>query len=427
MIASATPSAAATASPSPTAAPTAAATANLFSYAGSLVETYTLYGTPAPAPSGSASPAPTATPWITTISNAVTQSVRATTGASFGGASGLAELATSETDTSAHATTTSTAQTFFALVGDAARVSGVDVTEAGTTANDSNGVSYETTFGAGNGIVEELPPVPNARWSDSAARTQTEVDPDGQTTTATYAADGTYAETFSYPQGGTAEALTYGDGSGVYQVPVAGTTQQNSSITVDAPAVAAGGDTILIGYSVYGAGLPAAGGFTIEDWYPATPPVLANDQYVDEGPAALPAACNVPASLATGTIDAIAEAKTRLDTLFGELETDQTTEYVSATYGILCSAIATDLKNYYDYSAQSSSLFSFSSTPIYETTIAETLGLTGASVASAATARARASAMIRPSFAHVRSVLAQYRARMLFALHARMLSRKAAR
>jgi hypothetical protein len=428
---SAPPQATATPTPVPTATPTAmpSATANAFTYAGSLAQTFTIYGTPGPAVTAPATAAPTATPWVTAIQTTVVQAVSATSGATFGSVTGLTDIATSETDTTVHTATTSAAHAYVALVADATRIAGIDVTDIGTTSSESSGVSYSTTFGSGNGIVEELPPVPYANWVNNAARTATERDPGGQVTTSAYAGPGTYTENISYPEeNGTAQAVTYSDGSGVYQAPVEGQTQQTSTITVNAPVVAASGNSINVGYSVYGAGFPEAGGFTIPDWYPATPPVLASDDFVDEGPATVPSTCNVAAAYAAGTADAFIETKSRLDTLFGELETDSNTVYVSPQFGVLCTVASEDLKNFYDFSVQSSSLFSFSSTPIYETTVTETLGLTTAGV-SGATASARAarigaarpSFMAMPSLAHVRALLAQSRLRMLHALRARAL------
>lgn len=435
--ATATAKPAATPTPAPiptataTATPASSATDNAFTYAGSLVTTYTLYGTPGPTVTAPATAAPTATPWVTTMDATVAQAVSVTTGATFGSSSGLTDLATAETDTTVHTTTTSSSNAYVALVPDATRVSGIDVIDVGTTSGESGGVTYTTTFGSGNGVIEELPPVPNAHWSNGATRTAVENDPGGQVTTSTYAAPGTYNEDISYPEeDGTAQAVTYADGSGVYQMPVEGQTQQHSTITVNAPLVAAAGNTIAIGYSIYGAGFPEAGDFTIVDWYPVTPPVFASDEFVDEGPAAVPATCNVPATYTSGTVDALVETKSRLDTLFGELETDTNTVYVSSTFGVLCTMLSDDLKNFYDFSDQSSSLFSFSSTPIYETTVAETLGLTAAGVSPAAAgarsgriAALRASFVALPSLAHAHVLVAQSRVRMLQALRARVLPR----
>ena len=395
--------------PRPTATPTSSATDNTFAYAGSLTQTFTLFGTPAPLVSAPATPAPTATPWVTTLVESVTQNASVAGGASFKGRNDLTKVVTLETDTSVHETTTTSAQTYLAIVPDATRVSGIDVTEAATTSSESSGVALATLFASGNGIVGELPFVPNARWANTAARTDSERDPDGQISSATYAADGTYTQHINYPQGGTAAVETYGDGSGVYQMPIGGESEQNSTVTVSAPVGSVPRELIPIAYSVYGAGLPGAGGFEIPDWYPGEIPALAADTFVDEGAARLPASCGVSKGLGSGPIDAIVETKSRLDTLFGEFETDRETNYESAAYGVLCRVIDDDVKNHYDFSVQSDSVLTFSSSPLY---------LTSASVAVPSTAFAAV-----PSDARVRAIVSQSRGRMLRALAARARSR----
>jgi hypothetical protein len=403
------------ASASPDPRPTSAG--DTFSYAGSLTEVFTLYGTPAPSPSASATPQPTATPWISTIQQSVSQNVTVSTGVSFASQTGLVDFKTDETDTTVHATTNVTSDDYITFVADPVRVKGQDVVLVGSTSSDSHGVSEQLTNGSGNGVFDILPEVPNSQWTNTASRIATENDPSGQTQTATYAADGSYQENVSYPEGGIAQVLAYPDGSGIYQMPVGGDASNNSSITVNA----ANNGQIQISYSVYGAGFPQAGGFQIPVWYPQVPPVLANDTYVDKGPASIPSSCNVaPIYTITGGVNEIAETKMRLDTVFGELETDSTTEYVSSAYGVLCTIVRNDLKTYYDYGGQEDAIISFSPTPLTETTVNETLGIRSAHVTAASALRRAA----KPSLAGVRTIFALARARQSHAIYTRILSRQ---
>ncbi|HEX8805391.1 MAG TPA: hypothetical protein VF741_00525, partial [Candidatus Aquilonibacter sp.] len=172
---------------------------------------------------------------------------------------------------------------------------------------------------------------------------------------------------------------------------------------------------------VYGAGNPAAGEFTIASWYPQVPPVLASDTYLDAGTVAVPSTCNVAATLAqTGSVIEVTEARTRLDTIFGELETYQAASYVSSAYGVLCVVVNDDLQYYYDFSGQTSSVFNFSSTPLEETVLTETLGLQSAQLATAnATVRVR-----RPSLVNLRAIVLRARAAEARKIEQRITSRK---
>ena len=410
------------ATPTPVPNPTAAG--DTFAYAGSLTQTFTVYGTPGPAPTSGASPAPTATPWVSTSSQTVSQNVAVSTGQSFGGQNGLADLTTKETDAAALKTTTVTSQTYFSYAQDSSRANGLDVTEFGTSSTDSNGVSLQSTIGSGNGIVQELPSVPGAQWTNGATRTDTEKDPDGQTSTSTYAADGSYQEQVNYTGGGTASVQENADGSAVYQLPVLGLTNTNSTVTVNPPA----GGQIDVAVVAQGIGIrPTSIGLTIPVWYPQTPPLLTSDSFVDEGSTTVPSSCKAAGIYAGVTVEQIVETKNRVDTVFGEYESEKTTQYISPSYGLLCAVVNDDLKSYYDYSGQSGGLFAFSPTPLLETLITESLALqseqqvTTSSVSHRATQSSSPHIAARPSFARARMILATARAQHIraFAAHLR--------
>jgi hypothetical protein len=427
-----TPAVIATATPVPTAtpAPNPTAAGDTFAYSGTLTQTFTVYGTPAPAPSPSASPEPTATPWISTSSQTVTQNVTISNGQSYGGQNGLTEFATQETDAGQLKTTTVASQAYFSFAQNTTRANGVDVTEIGTSSTDSNGASFQSVLGSGNGIVQMLPAVPGAQWSNSAARSDSEKDPGGETIAATYAADGSYQELLTFPEGGTAAVQANADGSGVYKTPLNGATTAPSTITVNAPS----GGQIQLAYEIFGLGLPASGAFTIPVWYPQTPPVLASDAFIDEGPATLPSSCNAGSAYTSANVEKIVETKSRLDTVAGEYESDKTVQYTSSSYGLLCVVVTDDVKTYYDYSGQSLGALAFGEDPLREAAASETLALQSAHLSSLSatkrTPQSSSNALFvspRPSLARVSMMLAAVHAQNLRALNSRMHSNPAMR
>lgn len=420
-----TPAVLPTLSPTPTPAPNPTASGDTFAYSGSLTQTFTVYGTPAPSPDPSATPEPTATPWVTALSQSVTQNVTISTGKTFAGQTGLTDLAAKETDAGQLKTTSVTSDTYLAYAQNASRANGVDVSEIGTASTDSNGASLQSVLGSGNGIVQQLPTVPGAMWSNSAARTDSEKDPGGEAISTTFAGDGSYQEQMVFPEGSTASAQAYADGSGVYQLPFAGVTTKPSSITVNAPL----DGQIQLAYEIYPPGLPQAGAFTLPVWYPQGTPVLASDSYVDEGSATLPSSCNAGTAYQSAAVEKIVETKSRLDTIFGEYESDRVTQYESPLYGLLCAVVKDDLQTYYDYSGQSSGAFAFSPEPLLDTAVSETLALQSAhlepmsSTARRSAAQTAAGAIsVRPSLARARMIFAAVHAKHVRALYARLHS-----
>jgi hypothetical protein len=371
----------------------------------------TLYATPAADPSqyGGSTPLPTSTPWVSTTNQTVTQSVSVSTGQSFNSRSNLTEFATNETDTGQLQTTTTTSQAYLSYVADPMRTNGIDLTEIGTSSTDSNDVAMQSIFGTGNGIVEELPYVYGGQWTNTAARTDTENDPNDENIAATYNADGTYQEQFTYPEGGTASALTRDDGSGAYNVPLEGFSNAETSLTVEAPS----GGQIVIGMNIPAGNEATA--FTLPDWYPVAPPGFASDTYVDEGSTTVPSSCKVGSSYQSASAEEFVETKTRLDTVFGEWETDQITQYVSSSYGLLCEVVNDNLQDYYDYSTQSGSVFAFTyttpATPLVVTTVSEMLALQSASYAATTSLAHRAALLPRPSLARANALIAVAHAR----------------
>jgi hypothetical protein len=238
--------------------------------------------------------------------------------------------------------------------------------------SSGSGVTETIAYDSNNGILDQLPEVPQARWSNSAARTQSIVNSvAGSSAFDTYRADGSYDESAVPVEGLHATMQSYPDGNGIYQFPFQGGAT-NSSINLAAPN--AGKINILF----VNATAHATGYGSVGVWYPSEPPPLANDSFVDAGTAAVPAACGVPAKYGR-TATELVEQTTRLDIVFGEYETTQRTAYVASPYGLICQVVSDDLKTYYNYDA-----FALESRPLTETVVGETLGLQQAKVAKQA-------------------------------------------
>ena len=256
--------------------------------------------------------------------------------------------------------------------------------------------------------MQHLPYVSGAQWTNAATRTDTENDPSGETIGTTYAGDGSYQEQLKYPEGTTSTAYVYSDGSGSYQTHVLGANWNPSTLSVNAPS----SGQIQISLEIP-AGLPVADAWTLPVWYPQSPPVLASDSYVDEGPTTVPSSCNASSAYASATVEKIVETVDRLDPVFGQYETDQITQYASTSYGLVCEVISDDLKSYYDFSGQAGAAFAFTAygTPQVDTTVSETLALQSAASAASSSLRRTAqsyaqSVLPRPSLARVRMILA---------------------
>lgn len=408
--------------------PNPTASGDTFAYAGSVTQTTTFFGTPAPSPSAGATPQPTATPWISTLSQNVSQNASVSTGQSFGGQTGLTEFTTQETDASQLKTSSVTSQTYLAYSQDSSRANGVDVTEVASSWSNSDGASFQSAIGSGNGVVQKLPFVYGAQWSNAAARTDTENDPGGEVITATYGADGSYQEKLTYPEGGTAQVQMNSDASGVYETPLNGATAGPSTITLNAPV----SGQIQVAYELFGVGPVQTGAFVLPEWYPQNPPVLAADAYIDEGSTTLPSSCKAGSAFQSVNVEKIVETKTRLDSVFGEYETTTNTQYASAVYGLLCEVISDDLKTYYDLSGQGFTALDFSSTPVDETTVSETLSLQSQKFAATAAVRRMAASstgrvLPRPSFARASLALAAIHAQHVRAFFTRAHSRSGMR
>jgi hypothetical protein len=232
-------------------------------------------------------------------------------------------------------------------------------------------------------LIDELPEVPGASWSNSAAESLNETSPGNQTSVRNVNADGSYTDTTTYPSGSqytpppapvTATIVENSNGSGSYSFPFDG--PPNTVVTLGSPQPA---PASVIPITITEPGFAPITG-TVPVWFP-TPLVLYSETDTNNGAQNIPAACNVPAGLGQ-TANAIVQTATTTDTILGTIETLVQTEYVVPTNGVACVVLDDVLVSYYDYSGQSVDVINFSSTPVETATVTTTLGLTEASVSS---------------------------------------------
>jgi hypothetical protein len=70
--------------------------------------------------------------------------------------------------------------------------------DLGYTLTDDTGYTVTQVNGTDNQLADELPEVSGASWSNTASRTITTNDGNGETSSTTYAADGSYTGTITY-------------------------------------------------------------------------------------------------------------------------------------------------------------------------------------------------------------------------------------
>jgi hypothetical protein len=384
----------------PTVAPTnasyrPAAAGDTFTYTGTLTQSFvrvplTVVPLPSPNPTNAA-----------TLQYSVTQQVSVTATAVPNGipSSALAyDFHSVETDLASLETLTTTADSIVAYVRNGGST---DVEETSSSASSGDyapdNVQYATTYGSGNGLLDVIPESGTGPigTSNNAALTQIETDPDGQITRRTVNADGSYTETSTYPDGTNATATENTNGTGSYNFPFLGFEPNGTGTMVTIPAPS--GTTLTVGI-VYPAGLFHPTQTAIQQplalWYP-NPPTLSHQQYLDNGPAALPSACSAAVPVLGGrATNQLVQTTTSVDTIFGEQETSQRTSYTATGLGVVCSLLTDVVLQYYDYSGQSfssqtgSSIY-FGSSPVQTTTTSETLAMTQATVLGLTSAQRR--------------------------------------
>ena len=313
---------------------------------------------------------------IAITTSAVTQNVSVTGGASFNGQSGIFDVKTVEVDTSPLQAITVTTDNFMNSV---ASGGGSNLISWGYTSSDTLGeslnVQYGTT-GATSVLLDQLPEVSGANWINNTAERIHETSPGNQTAVRTYAIDGSYTDTTTFPNSSqftpapapqTATIVENADGSGTYSVPFFGGANQTISFSTPSPS-----NIITVTF-------PGPSLRTATTWYPL-PLHLYTETDTNNGATAIPGACNVSAMFGT-TANALVLSTTRVDTILGTVETVAQTTYVVPTYGAACVQLTDTVTSYYDYTGGAPGI-KISSTPVETQTVVTTLGLSTTTILS---------------------------------------------
>ena len=267
----------------------------------------------------------------------------------------------------------------------------------GYTSTDDTGYMVGLTTGPNDQLADILPEAAGATWSNMAGRTATTNDGMGQTSSTTYADDGSYNGTITYPNlnpspNPTGSQLTNMatltakiDGSALLVTPRDGLDlQYNSTYTMEAPTASGPSGTITVTTMLAPAAGSTAGpsdtSTTIPNWMPAmVPGSLSNETDVDNGGMGLPSQCSAASAIAATTPNQIVQTKTNVDPLNGVLDVTTTTTYDSATVGPLCVILHDVATEYYDLSGANGSTY-FEGAPIQVTTTDETLTLSAETI-----------------------------------------------
>ena len=186
----------------------------------------------------------------------------------------------------------------------------------GNASDDGEGNTSVSTFAAPQ-VLDQLPESSGASWTNNGAVTIADTDASTETSTQTYAADGTYNESITYPANsvyytGPAPPSTVteqSDGSGDITLNLYGATY---TATNGAPV---SGSIAIAETQSYPNPTPTPYTQTIGTWFTA-PPVLYAETDNNMGAASLPASCKTGSSVPT-SVNKLVQLISRLDTVFG--------------------------------------------------------------------------------------------------------------
>jgi hypothetical protein len=362
------------ASPTPVPSPYPRTAGDTFVYSGQLQQAYQTF------PEVVAPGTPSPPPIVTTTVN-VTQTVTVRTSQTFNGASGLTGLHSVETDALASGlkTTSATTDTYEALLTNAATSQLLDY---GSQYADEAGDTISTLL-APAAVLDQLPETAGAQWANGPAATIDEAiagDTTGSAVTVvrTVNSDGSYNEKTTYPPNYSAPGYTgvgniqeNADGSGTFSFVASGGT---ISITYSPPEPQPTGSPLITvkEYSTLDTSGNAMATFQIPAWFGTAAPLYAEtDRNVGVVP--VPASCNL-AKTFPAQATAIAQTIARTDTILGYTETQTTTSYVAAGYGLLCATLSDTQTMYYDFNGDQRYVFT-SQPPLQITTVAQTIAL----------------------------------------------------
>jgi hypothetical protein len=367
------------------------------------------------------SPIPSPNPTVTAMYAAnVAITIYATSGHTFAltGQTGLVDFSATESDAwvlGEHKTITTLSDTYYSWVTNASNSSLTNVYVVGSVAQRAAGTVNQSTFstiyypGSGpetNGLIDVVPEpaktgqdVPVGPPNDASLKT-IEQDADGQVTTRTVNGDGSYVETVDYPDGTKASATETKTGTAVYSLPLGG-AKTNSTVQVFAPV--SGNIPIQVSYAAGAFGDPNARqvNWSIPSWYPS-PFALYSQTFENKGPTALPGSglgfpspnpTSTPVCAYSNTPDLpniknkpysnkLVQTTQRVDTVFGEFETETTNTWNTLGVGLTCAETVDVVNQYYDYTGQSYVIPSYQSTPQQISTYDYQIGLGNATIAT---------------------------------------------
>ncbi len=363
-----------TPTPAPSGPPHPSAAGDMFAFTGSMVQndTYTYpVGSPLPATSSTAK-----------VSQAVT--VFATANPNGGGQ--VQDFHSVETDAYPAQTVGETTDYYFK--------SGSTFSLIGYASTDGSGNRSTMMFTAPQ-VVDQIPETTGASWTNNPAGQLSQTFIDGKSATRTIASNGTYVDsvqvygtTTNYPS--IASSVTENpDGSGVFQIIYyengrAG-YQPNEVVyqnyAVSPPTAQSTNAQFLYitsqNYPVYfGSPSPPTPSpyATLPIWY-TSPLSLYGESDKNLGTTAVPASCNLPASLGT-TATEIQQTVTSTDTVLGMTTATTTKSYVVDGYGPVCVQLSSTVSAYYDYNKDTYfGAILYQATPMQTTTYTESLTL----------------------------------------------------
>ncbi len=361
-------------------------------------------------------PMPTATTLTTVQQNGVLKD-----GQTFNGVNRLYDVSVAESDSTALKTSTSQTDTYYALSSPAPDGT-TSLLEYGSTWADENQNTLTYLYSTPQ-ILGELPEKVGTSWTNTPAMTVYENDANDANGSAifsktVYAQDGSYTETTTYPPGynaGQSIITENADGSGSIS------NVFGIGVIIFAPPQPQSLGTYLLPYAVYGSPNPGPTAqplqsTTVGAWY-TVPVTLYHEADADLGSQPLPAACNVPSSVATAAMDT-RRTITRTDTILGYTDAQTIDEYRVRTAGAVCVQMNDTQNSYYDFNGDQLFIIAPSSSPTYvptpyqTNTTSETLGLSNGASPSSKRRTATAATITPLSTAAIAAARMQFQARV---------------
>ena len=241
--------------------------------------------------------------------------------------------------------------------------------------------------------IDSLPEQAGATWTNGSAYTYAETDPNGEKTTGTWNADGSYNETTVYPTFTSAPApgatpvtgviTVNSNGTGTYNVPYAVVVSglpANTVLSFGTPAPNPAGTPYIPVNVVYYNGAKYATQAVV--WYPTGTPMYTETD-TNTGTQTLPSSCNVPSAYGSSA-NALVQKIQRIDPVIGYTDVQTNTSYQALGLGTLCVTLSDVNTEWYDYSAISGDqapfrprrlFFANTGTPISVITTTQVLGL----------------------------------------------------